>query len=171
MSINLKKLREALEACRNSNDSDTTTARRFPTAQRLVDSNIAPDLETAEVARLLWRQVWAFPEKQRLKYGLSTPVLDELPQTRAWLRSSYNGHTPISIRREALNELLGFHGVEPLYKTRRERINGAWETVNTDEVFARYLNAGDPYVATLIFRVNATGPTIGCWGDLPEVNK
>lgn len=168
MSINLKKLREALEACRNSNDSNTAPARRFPTAQRLVDSNIAPDLETAEVARLLWRQVWANPERQRLKYGLSTPVLDELPGTRAWLRSSYNDHTPISIRREALNELLGFQGVEPLYKTRHEPGFGQ---VSTDQVIARYLNAGDPYVATLIFRVNSTGPTIGCWGDLPEVNK
>jgi hypothetical protein len=34
-----------------------------------------------------------------------------------------------------------------------------------------YCNAGDPYVATLIYQRNADTLFIGCWGDLVEAGK
>lgn len=160
---NLILLNEALKAC-----SESTPPRYFPSIENLLRQGIADSPEQALAASLLWKRNWINFETYNVFHGGDTPVLDQLPATRRWVRACYHRPKPLEVRREALNELLGFHGVEPLYKTRHEP---GWGQVSTDEIFARYLNAGDPYVATLIFRVGRTGPTIGCWGDLPEVNK
>ena len=159
---NLIVLNEVLKAC-----SESTPSRRFPSIENLLKQGIADSPEQALAASLLWKRNWAALEGCNVFDGGDTPILDQLPATRRWVRACYHRPRPSEVRREALNELLGFHGVEPLYKTRKE----GGELISTDEIFARYLNAGDPYAATLIFRVGRTGPTIGCWGDLPEVNK
>lgn len=160
---NLILLNEVLKTC-----SESAPSRYFPSIENLLRNNIADSPEQALAASLLWKRNWASFEIYNVVHGGDTPILDQLPATRRWVRSCYHRSKPSEVRREALNELLGFHGVEPLYKTRHEP---GWGQVSTDEIFARYLNAGDPYVPTLIFRVGKTGPTIGCWGDLPEVNK
>lgn len=156
-------LNEVLKACPKS-----TPPRHFPSIENLLRNNLADSPEQAMAASLLWKRNWAALEGRNVFDGGDTPVLDQLPATRRWVRACYHRPRPSEMRREALNELLGFHGVEPLYKTRHEPGRGQ---VSTDEIFAHYLNAGDPYVPTLIFRVGRTGPRIGCWGDLPEVNK
>ena len=160
---NLILLNKTLKTC-----SESTPPRFFPSIENLLRNNIADSHEQALAASLLWKRVWANFETLKLSYGGDTPILDQLPATRRWVRLCHHRPHPREVRREALNELLGFHGAVPLYKTRHEP---GWGQVYTDEIFAHYLNAGDPYAATLIFRVGKTGPTIGCWGDLPEVNK
>lgn len=160
---NLIILNEVLKACPKS-----TPPRYFPSIENLLRNNIADFTEQALAASLLWKRNWANFEIHNVFHGGDTPILDQLPATRRWVRACYHRPRPLEVRREALNELLGFHGVELLYKTRHEP---GWGQVSTDEILAHYLNAGDPYVATLIFRVGKTGPTIGCWGELPEVNK
>lgn len=159
---NLIVLNEVLKAC-----SESTPPRYFPSIEKLLKERVAESPEQALAASLLWKRNWANFETYNVFHGGDTAVLDQLPTTRRWVRACHHRPKPLEVRREALNELLGFHGVEPLYKSRKEK----GELISTDEVFARYLNAGDPYAATLIFRVGRTGPTIGCWGDLPEVNK
>lgn len=141
--------------------------RYFPSIENLLHNKIADSPEQALAASLLWKRIWADREIVSLGHGYETPVLDQLPDTRRWVRLCHGLPSALEVRREALNELLGFHGVEPLYKTRKE----GGELILTDEVFARHLNAGNPYAVTLIFRVGRTGPTIGCWGNLPEVKS
>ena len=160
---NLIVLNEVLKAC-----PDPQPPRSFPSIEKLLKERIAESPEQALAASLLWKRNWASIEGRKLVFGGETPVLDQLPATRRWIRLCHHRPNASEVRREALNELLRFHGVEPLYKTRHEPGFGQ---VSTDQVIARYLNAGDPYAATLIFRVGRTGPTVGCWGDLPEVDK
>lgn len=149
---------------RNSNDL------RFPSVAKLLEHRVAEDRLTAELARLIWKRVWARNQAQDLRRGYDADILELLPATASWVQQSWNCPHSISIRKHALNEVLGMSGVEPLYRQRKERINGQWESVSTDIVFAEYLNSGDPYVPTLIWRVGSNGdPFIGCWGDLPEV--
>lgn len=159
---NLIQLNEILKA-----HPESPRPRHFPSVENLLRNHIADSPEQALAASLLWKRNWASSESYKVFNGGDTPVLDQLPATRAWVRSCYHRPHTLEVRREAINELLRFHGVEPLYKTRKEK----GELISTDEIFAHYLNAGDPYAATLIFRVGRTGPTIGCWGDLPEVNR
>lgn len=159
---NLTQLNEILKTC-----PESTPSRYFPSIENLLRQGIADSPEQAMAASLLWKRVWANYESHNLRRGGDTPILDQLPATRRWVRACFHRPASLQVRHEALNELLGFYGVEPLYKTRKER----GELISTDEIFAWYLNSGDPYAATLIFRVGKTGPTIGCWGDLPEVSK
>lgn len=155
-------LNEALKAC-----SESTPTWYFPSIENLLRQGIADSPEQALTASLLWKRVWANSEISNVHNGGDTPILDQLPATLRWVRGCFHRPAALQVRREALNELLGFHGVEPLYKTRKE----GGELIFTNDIFAWYLNAGDPYAITLIFRVGRTGPTIGCWGYLPEVNK
>ena len=60
----------------------------------------------------------------------------------------------LQVKRQLLNDLAGFHGVEYLGQHRRSGRS------------VRYLNAGDTYATTLIF--TGRRMTVGCWGDLVE---
>jgi hypothetical protein len=73
-------------------------------------------------------------------------------------RQSYNDHPTIHLRRIAIASVLNkeFHGVEFLGWYRRT------------EARVYYLNAGDPYAATLIFQ--GDNLRVACWGDLVERN-
>lgn len=61
---------------------------------------------------------------------------------------------------DAINNIVGTHGVEALHHPRSSNPEGApsWE----------YLNAGDPYATTLIYTRATDTLRIGCWGDIAE---
>lgn len=147
-----------------------SSSRRFPSAAALMKAGVADYDELAEAARQLWKRDWASAEIGRLRHGGATPVLDLLPQTRAFAKSCLPANFKLG-RLHALNEILGYHGIEEIPTQRRERINGVWETVTGNGIVALYLNAGDPYAPTLILRSDSGTPVIGCWGDMPEVNR
>lgn len=148
---------------------DTRKKPRFPSVASLIDSGITDDPLVATVARLLWKKAWAYAAV-RGNYP-EIRILDRLPGTRRWAFGCHHYPKSPEVRREALNELLGYFGVEPIYHSRVEGRGSHREVISTNSLAARYLNAGDSYVATLIFPVNSGTPYIGCWGDHPEVNK
>lgn len=150
--------------------------RRFPSFSNLQSAGIVEIEEEFAVARLLWKHVWSRSVVgQLVHFNISSPILDLLPKTRQQLRQMQfpDRLSSVDIRLMVLNEFLDFHGVAVLYRTRKERCNGEWVEVTVgSEISAIYLNAGDPYVATLVYRPRSPhNLMVRCWGDLPEVNK
>ena len=81
----------------------------------------------------------------------------DFPNTSKWISNCYNRPQTNEIRMEALNELLEMHGVECI--SGNETKCGA---------MIEYLNAGDPYVSTVIrcrLWVNPYRLAMGGWGD------
>lgn len=87
-----------------------------------------------------------------------------LPRTRDWLMRCYSRPSASNLRAAMLDELMGTHGVEYLFKT-SEGLMGHCSS-NDDELVATYLNAGDPYATTLVKRNGAW--QLGCIGDIIE---
>ena len=103
---------------------------------------------TREQARLV-RKLWSKLTRQEL--------LEQSDAAAELNRTSYNPHATRYLRRAAIAGLLtDFHGIEYLGIHKR----------SNDRVY--YLNAGDPYATTLIFKGNRA--FVGCWGDLVERN-
>lgn len=148
---------------------DARPPRRFPTVKALIDHKITDDPLVATVARLLWKKDWAYAAVRG--NDPDSNILALLPATHNWAFRCHQYPASPEVRREALNELLNYHGVEPIYYSRIEGRGDNREVVSTGSLAARYLNAGDPYVATLIFPTHSGTPYIGCWGDHSEVNK
>lgn len=149
---------------------DARPSRRFPSVAALIDRKITDDPLVATVARLLWKKVWAH-KAVRGNNPAESDLLALLPATHNWAFRCHRYPASPEVRRQALNELLGFHGVEPIYYSRIEGRGDNREVVSTGSLAALYLNGGDPYVATLIFPTHPGTPYIGCWGDHSEVNK
>ena len=149
--------------------------RRFPSFSNLQSAGIVEIEEEFAVARMLWKHAWARMAVKKLRQGGHSDILDLLPKTRQELSQMQfpDRLSSANIRLMALNEFLDFHGVEVIHRTRKEHCNGEWVEVTVgSEISAMYLNAGDPYVATLVYRPRAPNNlTVRCWGDLPEVNK
>jgi len=72
---------------------------------------------------------------------------DAFPNTCTWIRKCYNMPSPEEIRMECLNELLDYAGVEHVEKAHMD-----------------YLNAGDPYVPTIVL-LDSGSFGIRCVGD------
>lgn len=104
-------------------------------------------LETAKQARALMRG------------GLKVTGNPAFPQTNAWIDSCY--HEPRRIERilSALNELLECHGVET-FNSRKSRMHAC----------AEYLNTGDTYSPTILFRHDTGTFRLTTWGDFFERN-
>lgn len=66
----------------------------------------------------------------------------------------YRNHSTREIKRELINDLAGFHGIEYLGQLRRSH----------EHVY--YCNAGDPYATTLVFIDNRM--IVSCWGHYVE---
>ena len=113
-----------------------------PAERNLAHSKIRLDCDPALV-RAIWKArdldelAEIYPEAD----GTVIPRYGRLPSLR-------------TAKREAINHAAGFHGVLYLGQHRRNRAP------------VYYLNAGDPYAATLIFCGDRM--TVGCWGDLAE---
>lgn len=74
---------------------------------------------------------------------------------------SYNGRVEVALGE--MDRLLGTHGVEALPGQDHWQDFGDWRYPPWE-----YLNAGDPYVATLIYTRMTNTLRIGCWGDIVE---
>lgn len=144
--------------------------RRFPSVSALLKSRITDDPMIATVARLLWKKRWAYDAIHNLDPE-AVEILSLLPNTYCWASRCFNYPRSPEVLREALNELLGFFGVENIYHSRVEGRGADRQVVSTGSLAARYLDGGDPYVTTLIFPTSSGTPYIGCWGEHPEVNK
>jgi len=94
------------------------------------------------------REAWTVWDRQT--------ILDNCPVTARWHNSCYHEPKLRELRREAINELSGMHGLELLGIHRRSH----------DYVY--YCNAGDTYTTTILF--HGSRLYVGCWGDLVERN-
>ena len=83
------------------------------------------------------------------------------PVTDRWIRSCYHQPPRQEIKLEALNELLGTWGVEPI------RLEGDWDRYYGD-VVASYLNTGDTYAPTLLLDHRRNRWCLTSWGDFYE---
>jgi hypothetical protein len=93
-----------------------------------------------------------------------------LPRARNWLMRCYHRPSRSNLRANMLDELLGTHGVEYIFRT-SEGLAGHCNS-ESDDLICTYLNAGDPYISTLIRVYPRRGYRaywrIGCWGTLAE---
>ena len=105
------------------------------------------DVDIVLAARV--RDVWRTHTREQ--------ILAEFPKVAEFARSCLNPPTTGHLRRLAVNELIHTYGVEFLGTSKKTGYP------------VEYCNAGDPYVATVIF----SGPRlwVGCWGDLIEHNS
>lgn len=103
-------------------------------------------IETAHLARRIIR-------------GEAGPLASS-PATAAWERACYNSPRQTDRILHALNSILGCHGVE------------AFCTENDPyHAIAEYLNTGDTYSPTLLFRHDTGTFRLTSWGDFYERNE
>ena len=82
------------------------------------------------------------------------------PRTNAWLNRCLHPPLRIELIMSAMDETAGTHGVVPLW--------------SEDDMFwpvAEYLNTGDTYSTTLLFRHDTGTFRITTWGDFVEKNE
>jgi hypothetical protein len=94
---------------------------------------------------------------------LSSLVESSCPKTQQYVRSMhsdpYNSHMwRVTVALYAMDEVVGTSGVEALGPQGDSMSAPPYEC----------LNAGDPYVATLIYRRKTDTLSIGSWGDVAE---
>lgn len=80
-----------------------------------------------------------------------------------WVRQCYNEPKYHELMMCAANELLGGHGVEIL------RLEGQWLNMFYGDIFAEYVNYGDPYVHTLIRDCEYDTYHVAAYGDYLEL--
>ena len=107
------------------------------------------DLDTAKLARRLIRG------EERIR---DNPAL---PKTNRWRNSCHHEPRRIELILAALNECLECHGVEAF----RSRHGSQYEAA------AEYLNTGDTYSPTLLFRHDTGTFRLTTWGDFFERNE
>ena len=96
-----------------------------------------------------------------MKGQVTTIGNPDFPKTTAWVCSCYNEPSRISRILSALNELLNCHGVEAL----RSRESGMYAAA------VEWLNTGDTYSPTLLFRHDTGTFKVTTWGDFFEKNE
>lgn len=84
----------------------------------------------------------------------------DFPKTNAWISSCY--HEPRRIERilSAMDEAAGTFGVEA-FNSRKSRMHA----------IAEYLNTGDTYSPTMLFRHDTGTFRLTSWGDFFEANE
>lgn len=110
----------------------------------------------ASAARLA-RRAWTMRDPQgsaHTRVALLEFIREHAPRTYQWTRDCYSPPGVRCIRRLAVDEIIGTHGVEYL-----------GEHCRTGHA-VYYCNAGDTYAATVLFR--GASMRVGCWGDLVE---
>ena len=132
---------------------------RVPSIERLtVRLNLTR--EQAKLVRALGHAV-DDPEK------LAHLVEEHVPATAGYVRSMhsspYDSHMwRVTVALDAMNNVLGTYGVEPL-----------GPQGNSSEGYApsyEYLNTGDTYRTTLIYRRKTDTLSIGDWGSIVEAH-
>lgn len=84
----------------------------------------------------------------------------DFPKTNAWMDSCFHKPRRIELIMSALDELLEFHGVEPLWSDRDDM-----------RPVADYLNGGDTYTPTILFLHDTQSFRVTSWGDFVETNS
>lgn len=82
------------------------------------------------------------------------------PKTNQWISDCFHKPRRIDLILSALNELLETHGVEAL-RGRGDQY----------QAIAEYLNTGDTYSPTLLFRHDTGTFRLTTWGDFVEANE
>lgn len=148
--------------------------QRAPNLNRLED--LTRDPVTALLARLIWKSLLR-PQISFVR-GIYEPEPEpgqtdwlnqfgptHFPVTHRWIKSCYHAPTIREVRMELLNELLGYSGVEVIYKERRDSGDSSrYASTNTPAFYA--LNAGDIYTPTLYAKPGSNLLQIGCYTDL-----
>ncbi len=106
------------------------------------------DMETAKAARALMRGEILIRDNPKF------------PKTNDWATSCYHYPRRIELILSALNELMGTFGVEA-FNSRESRMHA----------IAEYLNTGDTYAPTILFRHDTGTFRITSWGDFFEANE
>lgn len=124
---------------------------RVPSAKRLVDS--FRDLDYAG-ANLIRRLAKAVDEPDKL-------IDKSCPATAAYVRrmhtSPYDSHMwRTTVALHAMDKILGMSGVESLGPASGSSHSPPYE----------YMNAGDAYATTLIYKRATDSLSIGNWGDI-----
>ena len=84
----------------------------------------------------------------------------QFPQTNKWIGDCYNKPRRIELILSALNELMETCGVEA-FRGRESQYHAC----------AEYLNTGDTYSPTILFRHDTGTFSLTCWGDFFERNE
>lgn len=97
--------------------------------------------------------------------GLETVINKCCPTTEAYVRSMYsdpyNSHMwRVTVALHAINDLVGGYGVEGLGPGRSGDYAPPFE----------YVNMGDTYATTLVYRRKTDTLSIGNWGDIVEAH-
>lgn len=82
------------------------------------------------------------------------------PVTNEWISACYSKPRRIDLILSALNELLEFHGVLPIWSRK-----DLWCPI------AENLNSGDTYAATILFRHDTETFRVTTFGDFIETNE
>lgn len=139
---------------------------RVPTADKLhkafpelTDSQIKLIRALGHAAEMPKRDAYGYPIDDKLEKLVEA----HLPRTAQYVRSMHSGPFRSSIWRvtmalAGMDEILGTYGVEGLGTPRSGDYAPPYE----------YLNAGDPYETTLIYRRSSDSLHIGSWGDIAE---
>lgn len=80
------------------------------------------------------------------------------PKTNDWIKRCYHNAPRIDLILSALDELLEYHGVEPIKN-------------KGGEIIAEYLNGGDTYTPTILFNYGTETFRVTCWGGFVEKNQ
>lgn len=94
---------------------------------------------------------------------LANTIDQFVPGTARYVRSMYSNPYDshmwrVTVVLHAINEILGTYGVEALGPARGSSQSTPYE----------YLNTGDPYTTTLIYKRATDTLSVGAWGDIAE---
>jgi hypothetical protein len=127
---------------------------RMPSARRLQDAlHLSP--EEANLVRAIGHATDTG--------GLASLIEMNVPKTATYVMSMhsspYDSHMwRVTVALHAMDAIIGTHGVEGLGPARGRDFAPPYE----------YLNTGDPYDATLIYRRKTDTVSIGDWGAIAE---
>lgn len=95
--------------------------------------------------------------------ALSALIEDNCPDTVAYVRQMHSdpwrSHMwRVTVALHAIDKIIGSYGVEALGSSSDSMSAPPYE----------YMNMGDPYVTTLIYKRSSDALSIGSWGDIAE---
>lgn len=128
---------------------------RAPSLSSLVDT-FGISTDDAKLLRALAKSVDDAEELEAI-------IAESCPKTADYVRQMHSdpwgSHMwRVTVALHAMDNIIGTHGVEGLGPGNSPSYAPPYE----------YLNAGDPYVATLIYSRKADALSIGSWGDIAE---
>jgi hypothetical protein len=128
---------------------------RMPSSRRLQETLRL----TPEQAKLIRALGHATDDGEILSSLIEASVPATAEYVRNMLGDAYNSHMwRVTVALHAMDSIVGTHGVESLGPTSGPNYAPPYE----------YLNTGDTYGTTLIYRRRTDTLTIGTWGNIAE---